>query len=346
MVAGSTWEVQYPDLVHKTLQGPVCEATRGSFNELHGSSLTIKDARDRIIQSPARRWNIYSAVGQWLWLHEPTDFEGMTKYYEGGYQLHGEQDITIRILGSYGPRLFGPGGADAQIQYIVDRLNTQPTTRKAVGTIYRPGDDHDPMKEDEVPCTLGFQFLQRDDRLNMYVMMRSQDAWSMLPNDIFMFTMLQEYVARRVGCEPGGFQQMVGSSHIYDRHQQAAWDYVKGRHDHGVKMRPMPEQDLEESIAKLGRLERNVRLEAQAAMDANADNNATPAPNIQVIEGAVMDTDLPEYWAQLALLLGCYGAANAGAGDSLRDMVKKLREPWLAHGRLLQGVLQKAGDMR
>jgi thymidylate synthase len=345
MVDALAWEVQYPDLIHRTLKGAVCEATRGSFNEVLGASLRIADARDRLIQSPARGWNVYSAVGQWLWLHQPTDFEGMTKYYEDGYQLHAGQDVTIRILGTYGPRLFGQAGADAQIAYIVKRLQEQPTTRKAVGTVYRPGDDHDPMKGDEVPCTMGLQFLQREEQLHMYVMMRSQDAWSMLPNDVFMFTMLQEYVARRIGCEPGAFRQMVSSSHIYDRHQDAAWKYVNSRPGRAARMPPMPADELEPGLAQLGRIERSVRLEARAAMDANAANNSNPSPNIQVIEAAVMDVDLPEYWAQLALVLGCYGAANAGAGDTVRDLVQRLRDPWLAHGRQLQGVLQRAGGL-
>lgn len=336
----ASWEALYPDIVHKTLQGPERQATRGTFNELHGFSLGIEDSRDRLIQAPSRRWNIYSAVGQWLWLHSPSDFEGMTKYYEQGYQLHGDQDVTIRILGTYGPRLFGSGG-DAQIQYIVDRLLEKPSSRKAAGTIYRPGEDHAPMREDEVPCTLGFQFLQRDDRLHMYVMMRSQDAWSMLPNDVFMFTMLQEYVAARVGAQPGSFRQLSGSSHVYDRHREAAWKYVSSPPGRGTKMPAMPADDLDACIAQLGGVERRIRGEALAAIEANAGMNSRPAPNIQVIEEATLDSDLPEYWSQLGLVLGCYGAANAWATDSLRDLVGRLREPWLSHGRLLQSIVEK-----
>jgi thymidylate synthase len=47
------------------------------------------------------------------------------------------------------------------------------------------------------------QFIVRREELHLFVCMRSNDAFMGLPHDVFAFTMLQELVARLIGCELG-----------------------------------------------------------------------------------------------------------------------------------------------
>ena len=59
------------------------------------------------------------------------------------------------------------------------------------------------------------QFIVRCEELHLFVCMRSNDAFMGLPHDVFAFTMLQELVARLIGCELGHYHHFVSSLHLY-----------------------------------------------------------------------------------------------------------------------------------
>jgi thymidylate synthase len=77
--------------------------------------------------------------------------------------------------------------------------------------------DGDLTHKGDKPCTLSLQFLLRDDKLQLSVMMRSQDIILGTPYDIFMFSELQRTVARLLDVDAGKYVHHVGSCHFYVR---------------------------------------------------------------------------------------------------------------------------------
>ena len=69
----------------------------------------------------------------------------------------------------------------------------------------------------DVPCTVMFHFMIRDNKLNMNVYMRSNDAMLGHVIDVFSFTMIQELIANELDCELGEYNHFCGSFHLYEK---------------------------------------------------------------------------------------------------------------------------------
>jgi thymidylate synthase len=112
--------------------------------------------------------------------------------------------------------------------------------------------------------------------------MRSNDAHTGLPHDVFCFTMLQEVVARAIGADVGRYIHMVGSLHLYDDDTASAERFLAEGWFSTAEMLPMPEGNPMPALNQL--------VEAEAALRGGRDP---------------MDQALPDdpYWSDLTNLL-------------------------------------------
>jgi thymidylate synthase len=135
-------------------------------------------------------------------------------------------DDTIFMYGAYGPRFV------AQLPYVTKELRHDAGTRRAVLILWR--ESPDPSSKD-LPCTLTMQFIVRGDELHTTVNMRSSDAWTGIPYDVFSFTMMSEYVRRLTYPEHRLGQLCInaGSAHIYEKDFVAAQQLIEGRNKLG-----------------------------------------------------------------------------------------------------------------
>ena len=101
----------------------------------------------------------------------------------------------------------------SQLDYVVDLLNDNPETRQAAISIY-DGKEHPDYKTD-TPCTYAVQFTVLDDKLNMSVVMRSNDLWYGFCNDQYQFSNLQLSVAQRTGYDIGTYYHFAHNLHLY-----------------------------------------------------------------------------------------------------------------------------------
>lgn len=122
-----------------------------------------------------------------------------------------------KFHGAYGRRLI----YNHQLANVVKRLKADPDTRQAIATIWSPQHDNTPGKLD-YPCTIALGFGIRNDQLEMYTTMRSNDAWLGAPYDWFQFTQLQLTIAGLLGVEPGPYHHTAWSLHLYEEH----WDLI------------------------------------------------------------------------------------------------------------------------
>lgn len=124
-----------------------------------------------------------------------------------------------------------PSNIYTQFDAVIDCLTKDKDSRRASITILQPY--HLLMETNDVPCTYSLNFRIRDDKLNMSVHMRSQDAVFGMGNDAPAFSILQEmvYVTLRDTAYPdlqlGEYHHIADSFHVYERHFDMLHTIVK-----------------------------------------------------------------------------------------------------------------------
>jgi thymidylate synthase len=189
--------------------------------EIEAVTFTLSNPRNRCITNPARRWSLPLAIGEFCWHTSASRSAEFLAYYAPRWREF--SDDRRNIAGScYGSRIFGMGpSGTSQWQRLKQLLIADPDTRRGVLTLRGGSDDLNPDSLD-VPCASTLQFLLREEKLDLIVCMRSNDAIWGMPYDVFVFTMLQELLAAELGTSIGRYHHMVGSLHLYRRHESLA----------------------------------------------------------------------------------------------------------------------------
>jgi len=129
----------------------------------------------------------------------------------------------------YHQRLFEYPYADEkinQIDYIIEKLNQQKNSRRAVAITWNPKIDIEVSRDERgsVPCLQLVQFLIRNGKLYQTVIFRSNDALLAFVSNAIGLITLGEYIAKKVGVGYGTYTHHAISMHIYvDRD----FDYIK-----------------------------------------------------------------------------------------------------------------------
>ncbi|MDX2307994.1 MAG: thymidylate synthase [Hyphomicrobium sp.] len=216
----------------------VTRSSKGPARELMGVMLKLTNPRARFSRTE-RRATLLSCLGETLWYFSGSDALTVVEHYIPAYrEFLGVSKRATRAPGAYGPRIFG-GKAPSQIEKVIELLRRKPDTRQAVVQLYGASD----LGKKDVPCTCTLQFLARSGRMHMMTSMRSNDAYLGLPHDVFAFTLLQEVVARTMGCELGEYNHAVGSLHLYEEHERRAREYLDEGWQDKLAMPAMPVGD-------------------------------------------------------------------------------------------------------
>ena len=80
-----------------------------------------------------------------------------------------------------------------QLDKVVAQLKNNPDTRQAAISIYDGKEISKYKYRHDTPCTYAVQFTVIKGKLNMCVVMRSNDLWYGFCNDQYCFSMLQEF---------------------------------------------------------------------------------------------------------------------------------------------------------
>lgn len=317
-----TWKDLLRDVVNDGSRVSRKKAKRDSW-ELVSHRFTIDDPRDRLIHSASRSINIFQCIGQFLWITQGNFNVDAISYYQRKAKEHSSDQI--RVIGAYGPRLFGVGHMN-QIQHILDTLHEDSGKRKAVASIYLPQFDQHGLPKEEVPCTLNLQYLVRGERLLALTYMRSQDAFNVLPYDAFVFTMLQEYVQCRLapGCskELGSYYHYSGSFHAYEKDRERIMSVLAEPDSKDLPMPRMPRKDVQLQLKDMNEFESIVRTGVEASKKRGATVDLESM--FELAENMLHE----DYWRQIGYLLILYGAyklKDRKHEDMARD---RLRAPY------------------
>jgi len=101
-----------------------------------------------------------------------------------------------------------------QLERVINMLRDNPNTRQAAISIYDGKEIAEYSKD--TPCTYAVQFTVLNERLNMSVIMRSNDLWYGFCNDQYQFSNLQMLVAYETGYKLGTYYHFAHILHLYN----------------------------------------------------------------------------------------------------------------------------------
>lgn len=180
---------------------------------------------EREVTSSVRRASVFAQIAETMWMFAGRDDIAWLSNYLPRAADFSDDGRTWR--GAYGRRLRawpkGDGSDDYvdQLAHVVELLRTDPTTRRAVLSIYDPARDTDPGKD--IPCNDLLQFIWRNGRLNLHVFTRSNDLiWGWSGVNAFEWSALLEVVSELLKCDIGEIHFSITSLHIYEKHWERA----------------------------------------------------------------------------------------------------------------------------
>lgn len=218
-----------PKLMDAVLEkGDEVGSRNGRTMELPFTHITLTHPHERYIMTPHRKAALPAQIAETMWiLAGRNDIEWLSHYLPRAAEF---SDDGKTWRGGYGPRLrdFGGDGINPlsgngvdQLKHVVELLNNDPVTRRAVIGIYDPVVDTDPGKD--IPCNDFIQFMSRLGKLDMHVFIRSNDLmWGWSGINAFEWSALQEIVAGLVGVQVGQLHFSISSLHLYDQHWNKA----------------------------------------------------------------------------------------------------------------------------
>jgi thymidylate synthase len=143
-----------------------------------------------------------------------------------------DEDGNPYINSNYGYYIFKKGGFGR----VFDELVKDKDSRRASIAIFGSEPEHFLDYAKDVPCTYSLNFRIRNNRLNMSVHMRSQDAVFGMGNDAPCFSFIHEMLfAYLSDVYPelvlGDYYHTADSFHVYERHFKMLEHFVADERD-------------------------------------------------------------------------------------------------------------------
>ena len=121
---------------------------------------------------------------------------------------------------SYASRLFDYAGTGVdQVQWVIDRLTDDPTSRSATITTFEPS-----LDTTYIPCVSMLDFWIPSGKLELVVYAHSIDFGAKGYGNLVQLADLQHRVAAALGTEVGSLTFIVKSAHVY----ATEFDYMRG----------------------------------------------------------------------------------------------------------------------
>lgn len=186
------------------------EDTNIGTKALYDVGILIINPEERVIKTPWRNFSESYAEREWNWyLSGNRSVEELKKYAPIWDKMHSGDNIVNSNYGWQWTR-------NGQLHKCIEQLKNNPGTRQAWISIF-DGKEKDDYKFD-TPCTLSIGFDVKADKLNMTVLMRSNDLVYGFCNDTYCFSKLQKMVADALKLKIGKYYHFAHDMHIYTKH--------------------------------------------------------------------------------------------------------------------------------
>lgn len=286
-----------PDLMRYVLNyGASVPSRNGNTFELAMNQITLTDPWPLAITTPERKASIAAQIAETMWILAGRNDIGWLSAYLP--QAHKFSDDGATWRGGYGPRIRAFGILDKhgdyctqdQLQHVINLLQEDPNTRRAVISLYDPAIDTQPGKD--IPCNNWLHFLPRGEKLDLHVAIRSNDLmWGWSGINAFEWGALLAIVAGLTGLKRGSLTFSISSLHLYERHFAKARRIEKAAGQQRVFNRTDPEfampatgWTLDQLIQEWFSIEALIRVSAEDESklpDVTARIKAFPEPMMQ-----------------------------------------------------------------
>ena len=184
--------------------------TKALFNV--GFTLENPNQKNINVLNPDRKFNLEYAEAEWQWYLSGDPSIDKLGEINGSIPPIWETmaDSDRKVRSNYGWQW----EREHQLDKVIQMLKVYPYTRQAVLSIY-DGKEISTYRND-TPCTYAVQFTILNDKLEMSVLMRSNDLWFGFCNDQYCFASLQELVADRLSIEVGSYYHFAHNLHLYN----------------------------------------------------------------------------------------------------------------------------------
>jgi thymidylate synthase len=158
----------------------------------------------------ARKWSIDYAQAEWLWyLSENPSVKEISKLAK----IWGDiADEDGNVNSNYGYQW----SRTRQLNRVISELIENRESRRASISIYDGKESH--LHSKDTPCTYALGFNIVNNKLQMFISMRSCDLVYGFCNDQYCFSMLQQLIANTLQLEVGTSTWSIQSLHIYEKH--------------------------------------------------------------------------------------------------------------------------------
>ena len=172
----------------------------------------ITDPMDNKIINKERKWKEEYALAEWQWyLSGDPSTEKLGEIYGKVPEIWKRmEDNSGNVNSNYGWQWKRYG----QLDKVIGKLDFNNETRQAAISIY-DGKEINKYAND-TPCTYAVQFTILHGRLDMCVVMRSNDLWYGFCNDQYCFSELQKMVSNELNIEPGTYYHFAHNMHLYN----------------------------------------------------------------------------------------------------------------------------------
>ena len=184
----------------------------GDTKALFNVGFYIADPMDNKIINKEREWKLEYAEAEWQWyLSGDRNIKKLGEIYGKVPEIWKRMaDVNGNVNSNYGWQW----QRNDQLKSIIYQLKNNKDTRQAAISIY-DAKECDTYIND-TPCTYAIQFTILTGRLDMSVVMRSNDLWYGFCNDQYQFSNLQKMIADALKIDLGTYYHFVHNMHLYN----------------------------------------------------------------------------------------------------------------------------------
>ena len=202
------------------LGGQLCSPRGMKIYEVEDYQLVLNAGESCLTSFRARKMNLNYAVNEFLWYLGADPYDTSIEKFASMWPKIKQPEGFY--YSNYGQYMFGTTGG---VNWAVEELMRDKDSRRAAFPFLKRR--HCFADNRDMVCTYSMGFRIRQNKLNMSVNMRSNDAIFGTTNDVFCFWMTYKLVLSMLqwvykGLEPGVYTHKVDSLHVYERH----WDML------------------------------------------------------------------------------------------------------------------------
>lgn len=285
--------------------------------ELIGYQTGLSRPLARIATHAVRPLNITSAIARFTWMVAGSDRLADIAFYEPKVMDYSDDHLTVP--GSdYGRRIMQPRPGLNQLAGVVARLRENPDSRRAATVIWSPEDAV--RQSNDIPCAFGTFYHVRRESLVATTIMRSNNAFLLLPVNIFEFSLMAEVVASELGIPFRAYLHWSASMHVLDREVDRARTLVDAGPSTSREMPVMPSE-----VSPLAQARLLAVHEAQLRQSSGRDQALVVRDTAAV--------DLHSYWLAFFDVLAVHRLKLFGADADVIDLYNALPDYFSASVR-------------